>query len=105
MSLKYLFNCVKCHEAVCNGPDCSTSLDESQDSEDHPKAASICKSCSGSKKRQSSISTLFQARFIFFLITQHKNTHTQVLVKSVYICIWPVYGSFRANQEKLSGMP
>ena len=76
------YNCVKCHEAVCNRPDCSTSVDESHTGygEDHPKAVSICKSCSGSKKRQSSISTFFLPRFIFSFITQCKNARIQVFV-------------------------
>ena len=52
------YNCVKCHEIVCNRPNCSTSVDESHTgySEDHPKAACIYKLCSGSKKRQATIS-------------------------------------------------
>ena len=63
------YNCVKCHEAVCNRPDSSTSVNESHNgySEDHLKAVSICKLCSGSKKRQSSISTFFQPRLVFSL--------------------------------------
>ena len=41
------YNCVKCHKDIC-----STSVDESHTgySEDHPKAVSIFKLCSGSKK-------------------------------------------------------
>ena len=84
------YNCVKCHKVV---PNCSTPVDESHTGygEDHLKAVSICKLCSGSKKRQSSISTFFQPRFIFSFITQCKNTHIQVLVESVYVRIWPAY--------------
>ena len=56
------YNRVKYHGAVCNRPDCSTSVDKNHTgySEDHPKAVSICRSCSGLKKRQSGISTFFQ---------------------------------------------
>ena len=69
------YNCVKCHKAVCNRPDCSTFVNESHPgySEDYPKAVSICKFHSGSKKRQSSISTFFQSSFVFTFITQCKN--------------------------------
>ena len=60
------YNCVKCGEAICNRPDCSSSVDENHPgySEDHPKAVSICVACSSSKKRQSNISTFFQPRFV-----------------------------------------
>ena len=113
-------SCAKCHEAVCNRPDCYTSVNESHTgySEDHPKAGSICKSCSGSKKRQSSISTLFHPRFVFPFITQRKNArNAYVRIWPVYVCISPntgIYGLHnaciwkflrRANREKLSQMP
>ena len=82
------YNCVKCHEAACNRPNCYRSIDESHTgySDVHLKAVS-----SGSKKRQSSISTFFQPRLVFSFITQRKNARIQVLVKPVYVRIWPVY--------------
>ena len=63
------YNCVKCHEAVCKRPDCSTSVDKRHTgySEDHLKAVSTSKLCSGSKKRQSIISTFFQQGSYFLL--------------------------------------
>ena len=87
------YNRVKYHGAVCNRPDCSTSVDKNHTgySEDHPKAVSICRSCSGLKKRQSGISTFFQPRLVFYFIKQRKNARMQVLVKSVYVRIWPMY--------------
>ena len=95
------YNYVKCQETVCNRPDCSTSVDESHTgySEDHPKAVSICKSCSGSKKRQSSVSTFFRPRFVFSFITQRKNARILVLVCLYLACISP-YLDLSPNTDK-----
>ena len=58
-----MINCVKCHEAVFNQPECAKPVDESTEgySEEHPKAVGICITCSVAvtRKRQSSISTFF----------------------------------------------
>ena len=53
----------KCHEAVFNQPEYAKPVDERTDgySEEHPKAAGICITCSVAvtRKQQSSISTFF----------------------------------------------
>lgn len=64
------YYCVKCHKPVCNRPDCSSPVSESFAgySEMHPKSVGICKPCSGTKKRQSSLSAFFKSRYWYSYI-------------------------------------
>ena len=94
-------NCVKCHKALCNRPDYSTFVNESHTgySEDHPKAASICKSCSGSKKRQASISTFFN-KCLYFLLSHNAKLLIYRSLQSLYMSIFDLYISIFVLKSK-----